>query len=454
MYKKVAVANRGTIAARIIRAMGELSIKTVALCSEVDKDNPYVKKADEFKVIGPAPPKDSYLNHEAVIKAALESGVEAIHPGYGFLSEDYVFAQKVLDAGLFFVGPSPEWLKVMGDKVVARNRMYSKGFPLTPYSKTLTGTYEEQAKEARRVGFPLMIKPSCGGGGIGMIPVQTEDKLVAALEQAASLAERGFGKRDVYAEKMIKNPRHIEFQIVSDGLESVHLFERDCSIQRRRQKVLEEAGAPNIDKETILKMAQKSADVLKDLGYDHLATVETLYSSSKDFGFLEVNPRLQVEHAVTEEVTGVDLVKTQMKLCAGQRVPDIFAATPVFFCGHAIEARIYAEDSRTFFPSPGQLKVFNFPKCMGVRIETGFEEGNVITPYYDPMIAQVIVHGTSREEVLNLLYDALTNFRIEGIKTNIGFLKAMIKYPPYREGKLHTGLAEELVKSPDYKPEG
>jgi acetyl-CoA carboxylase biotin carboxylase subunit len=335
--------------------------------------------------------------------------------------------------------------------------MYAKGFPLTPYSKTLTGSLEEMAKEAKRVGFPLMIKPSRGGGGIGMIPVESEDKLIKALEQAGNLAERGFGNRDLYAEKMIKNPRHVEFQVVSDGIESAHIFERDCSIQRRRQKVIEESSAPNIERDLIKQMAQKSADILRDMGYDHLGTVETLYSSGKDFkdfGFLEVNPRLQVEHAVTEEVAGVDLVKIQIKLCCGQSVSDIFAVTPVLFCGHAIEARIYAEDSRNFFPSPGQLKTFDLPRALGVRIETGFEEGNVITPYYDPMIAQVIAHGPVREEAIDILYDSLSRIRIEGVKTNIGFLKAMLKYPPFREGKVHTGLAEELIKSKDYAPEG
>jgi acetyl-CoA carboxylase biotin carboxylase subunit len=451
MYKKIAVPNRGTVAARIVRALRELSIKSVVLCSEADKDNPYVKQADEFIVIGPPTPKESYLNHESVIKAALDSGCEAIHPGYGFLSEDPEFAKKVLDNGLGFIGPTPYYLKLMGDKVLARNEMYKKGFPLTPYSKTLTGTFEEQAKEARKVGFPLMIKPSHGGGGIGMIPVFTEDKLINALESAANQAERGFGKRDIYVERMLTAPRHIEFQVVSDGVDSVHLFDRDCSIQRRRQKVIEEAGAPLLPLDVIKEMALKASHILGEIGYNHLGTVETLYSS-KCFGFLEVNPRLQVEHAVTEEVTGVDLVKTQIKLSCGQKVPDIFAATPVLFCGHSIEARIYAEDSKKFYPSPGPLKVFQPPRGYGIRIETGFEEGNIISPYYDPMIAQVIVHAPDREKAIDLLYDALCDFPIEGIKTNLGFLKAMLQYPPYREGNIHTGLTDELINSKSYNP--
>ncbi|MDR2459193.1 MAG: ATP-grasp domain-containing protein [Deltaproteobacteria bacterium] len=453
MFKKVTVANRGTVASRVVNSLREMDIRSHVLCSEVDQENPYVREADEFTVIGPAPPKDSYLNQDAIIEAAKKAKSEAIHPGYGFLAESPEFAKRVTDEGLIFIGPSSNWLAIMGDKVAARNEMFNHGFPMSPFSKILTGSYQEQAAEARRIGFPLIIKPAHGGGGIGMITVTSEDKLVGALEAAASQAERGFGRREVYAERMIEKPRHVEFQVVSDGEEAVTLFERDCSIQRRRQKILEEAGAPLLPRAQLEEMGKKAAQILAKIGYDHLGTVETLYSTTgKDFGFLEVNPRLQVEHAITEEITGVDLVKTQLRLAGGQRVADIFALSPVLFCGHSIEARVYAEDSKNFYPSPGPLKVFKPPRVSGVRVETGYAEGGVVTPYYDPMLAQVIVHANTRDMALGLMEEALKAFEVEGIKTNIGFLRALLRYEPFKEGLVHTALAEELIKSPGYKP--
>ncbi|MDR2354103.1 MAG: biotin carboxylase [Deltaproteobacteria bacterium] len=451
MFHKVAVANRGTIAARIVRALRELKILSHVLCSEVDKSNPYVTEADSFTVIGPASPKDSYLNMEAILDAASQAGAEAIHPGYGFLAENATFAKKVRERGLVFIGPSPSFLEIMGDKVLARQRMGDLGLPLTPATPILVGSLEEKVHSARAIGFPLLIKPAGGGGGIGMLPVTTPEKLASAIETAASQAERGFGKSEVYAERLLINPRHVEFQIVGDGQNALHLYERDCSIQRRRQKVLEEAGAPEIAPEKLAKMAITSAEIMAKIGYDHVGTVETLYSEETGFGFLEVNPRLQVEHAVTEEITGVDLVKTQIELASGKKISELFSTTPSS-SGWAIEARIYAEDSLRFLPSPGPLKVFRPPQGSSIRVETGFKEGLTVTPFYDPMLAQVIAHASTRVKALELLFEALGEFAIEGLKTNLGFLRAMLRYPVFQGGRPHTRLAEEFIASQDYQP--
>ncbi|MDR2200311.1 MAG: biotin carboxylase [Deltaproteobacteria bacterium] len=450
MFKRVAVPNRGAVASRVVRALNELGVESLILCSEADKDNPYVAEATFFKVIGPSAPRESYLNQDAVIRAALEGGCDALHPGYGFLSENWEFARKTGEAGLVFIGPSPEFLKTMGDKVSARAVMGGRGFPLSPSTGTLLGTLEEMAREAEKIGFPLLIKPAGGGGGIGMIPVFESGKLQSGLKTAASQAERGFGKSELYAERLLINPRHVEFQIVADGREALHLHERDCSTQRRRQKVVEEAGAPGIEEALLRETAEKAARALASLGYDHLGTVETLYSRESGFSFLELNPRLQVEHAATEEVTGTDLVKIQLRLASGEKLKDILPAGTPEKRGHAVEARIYAEDPLRFLPSPGPLKVFRPPYGGGVRVETGFKEGGVVTPFYDPMIAQVIARGETRGEALDKLSSALEAFRVEGVKTNIPFILALLRHPPFREGGAHTGTSEELVKSPGY----
>ncbi|MDR1164523.1 MAG: biotin carboxylase [Deltaproteobacteria bacterium] len=452
MFRRVAVANRGTVAARIIRALRKLGVESHALCSEADIQCPYAREADGATVIGPAPPKESYLSHEKVIAAALAAKAEAIHPGYGFLAEDAAFARKALEKGLAFIGPSPRFLDIMGDKVAAREAMGRAGLPLGASTGVLSGTLEERAEEAARIGFPLLVKPAGGGGGIGMIPVWERDKLLSALKTAASQAERGFGKSDLYAERLVENPRHVEFQVVAKDGEGVHLFERDCSIQRRRQKIIEEAGAPGIARAELLKMAALSRDILAGMGYDHLATVETLYGEETGFGFLEVNPRLQVEHAVTEEITGADLVVAQLRLASGEKVSDIFPAQPAWESGWAIEARVYAEDSHKFLPSPGPLKVFRPPVMDGVRVETGFAEGGAITPFYDPMIAQVIAKGPDRLAAADLLFEALGAFAIEGLKTNIGFLRSALRHESFLAGKVHANLAAEIIADPHYRP--
>ncbi|MDR1312673.1 MAG: biotin carboxylase [Deltaproteobacteria bacterium] len=451
MFNKVAVANRGTIAARLVRALAGLGVASHVLCSEADRDNPYVEAADGFTVLGAPPPKESYLNRERVAEAALAAGCDAVHPGYGFLAEDAAFAELCRAKGLKFIGPSAKWLRVMGDKVASRDIMREKGFALCPSTGILRGTPEDMARECGELGFPLLIKPAGGGGGIGMVPVSAPEKLPSALEAAASQAERGFGRRELYAERLLVSPRHVEFQIASDGTAARHLRERDCSVQRRRQKVVEEAGAPGVHPDILEAMAARAAEVMAEVGYDHLGTVETLYSPETGFCFLEVNPRLQVEHAVTEEATGTDLVELQVKLASGLGIPELLPASPELG-RHAVECRIYAEDSLRFLPSPGPLKVFRPPKGESVRVETGFREGGAVTPFYDPMIAQVITSAPDRLGALDLMFDALGDFRIEGVKTNIGFLRALMKHGPFREGRVHTTMAEELVKAKGYEP--
>ncbi|MDR2455685.1 MAG: biotin carboxylase [Deltaproteobacteria bacterium] len=453
MFSKLAIANRGAVAARLVRAARDLGVRSVVLCSEADMGLPYAREADDKVVIGPAPPKESYLNKDKVVAAAKRAGAEAVHPGWGFLSEDSSFAQLAEDNGLLFIGPSPKWLEVMGDKVRSREMLSKAGLPAAPATGELAGSLEERAREAKSLGFPLLIKPCGGGGGIGMMPADSDEALLKALEAAESQALRGFGKGAVYAEKLLVRPRHVEFQVLCDKEGSYgHLLDRDCSVQRRRQKVIEEAGAPNLDRGLVAAMAGRAAEVLGELGYDHLGTLETLYSPQTGFCFLEVNPRLQVEHGVTEMAAGFDLAAAQLRLAAGEPLSGVLkGSSPAAFSAHAIEARIYAEDSLRFLPSPGTLKVFRPPKGEGIRVETGYEEGAAVTPFYDPMIAQVIAKGETREKAISKLEEALAAFEIEGLKTNIGFLRLMLRHQSFIEGSLHTSLAEELVKSPGYK---
>ncbi len=447
MFKKVLIANRGAVAARLVKTLRKMGIQSAAVYSEADEKLPYVLEADERRPIGPSPAPQSYLNQEAILDAAQKSGADAVHPGYGFLSENSAFAEKVRERGLTFIGPDPKWLKIMGDKTASLKLMAKEGMPVSPATGILTGDIEEQAREAEKLGFPLLIKPAGGGGGIGMTPVLEKGKLVAALESAAKLASRSFGQAAIYAERLMENPRHVEFQIAADREgAAIHLFERDCSTQRRRQKVVEEAGAPNIPPADLAAMADRAAAIMGALKYDHLGTVETLYSPESGFAFLEVNPRLQVEHGVTEEITGLDLVEAQIRLAAGAKLAETLKR-PEQRKGHAIEARIYAEDPVKFFPSPGPLKVFRPPQGPGVRVETGFQEGAVITPFYDPMIALVIVRGDTREAAMDLMHEALGEFAVEGIKTNIPFVRGLMKYEPFRQGRVHTGLAEEYLAS-------
>lgn len=445
MFSKVVVANRGAVAARVLRSLKALGLRSVALYSDADRDAPYLAMAGEAYCIGPAEPKASYLNQQAILDAVQHTKADGLHPGYGFLSENYRFAQRVQEAGATFIGPSPRWLEAMGHKTRARDLMAAHGMPMCPSSPALVGTAEQAAAEARAVGFPVLVKPANGGGGIGMLPAHDEAELTIAMERARSLATRSFGDAEIYLERLLQKPRHIEFQILADKYGTVrHIYERDCSIQRRHQKVIEEACAPGLARGDVEATATRIEQILSTLGYDNIGTVETLYDPGVGFSFLEMNTRLQVEHAVTEEVTGLDLVAAQVQLAAGRRLAEVIPET-IAIKGHAVEARVYAEDPQRFFPSAGPLKVFRPPSGEGIRIETGYAEGGTVTPFYDPMLAKVIAHGSSRDVALDRLILALDNFAVEGVKTNIPFVLAVLADESFRAGLVHTSLSAEVL---------
>lgn len=445
-FQKVLVANRGAAASRIIRALGELDIASVAIFSDADAKAPYLQVATEAFCIGAAPARESYLRAEKIIAVARESGADAIHPGYGFLSENAAFAHAVADAGMTFIGPSPRWIEAMGHKTEARDLMRRHGMPVTAGSELLGETGDDIAATARRIGYPVLVKPAAGGGGIGMIVAQDEASLSRGVERARSLATRSFGNGQVYLERYLARPRHIEFQFLADRYGAArHLFERDCSLQRRHQKVVEEAPAPALSRDALDAIVNAATYILARLGYDNIGTIEMLRADDGGFSFLEMNTRLQVEHAVTEMVTGIDIVKAQIGLAAGRAISDVLPEE-IALDGHAVEARIYAEDPQSFMPSPGRLERYRpcSPKP-GLRIETGYAEGCEVTPFYDPMLAKVIAHGATRDEALDTLTTALADFEVQGVKTNIPFILRALRHEPFRAGALHTGLAADIA---------
>ncbi|KPK19811.1 MAG: biotin carboxylase [Betaproteobacteria bacterium SG8_41] len=445
MFSKVLVANRGAVAARVLRALYELGVKTAAVYSEADYGAPYLELASETYAIGAAPARDSYLNQDVLLEVITRSGVEGVHPGYGFLSENAEFAQRVLDSGARFIGPSPRWIAAMGHKTRARELAAHHGMPVARGSGVLPAEDEAVLAAARAIGFPVLVKPAGGGGGIGMLPAKDENELIAAVERSRSMAARGFGNAEVYLERLVERPRHVEFQVLGDlhgG--AAHLFERDCSTQRRNQKVIEEAPAPVIGRAEAESMATRVASIVRDMGYDNIGTVEMLYGPDGSFSFLEMNTRLQVEHGVTEEVTGVDLVKAQVRCAAGERLGEILPAA-IEVKGHAVQARVYAEDPRNFFPSPGKLKVFRPPQDPGIRVETGYAEGRDVTPHYDPMIAKVIVHAATRAQAIERLIEGLEVFEIQGPKNNIPAVLAVLRSDAFRSGEVHTGIIPQVL---------
>jgi acetyl-CoA carboxylase biotin carboxylase subunit len=445
MFNKVLVANRGAVAARVIRALKVLGIRTVAVYSEADAGLPYMALADETYAIGDPDPRFSYLNADVLLDVLRRSGADGLHPGYGFLSENAPFAERVNASGACFIGPSPRWIAAMGHKTRARDLMAQHGMPMDTSSALLNEDDQRTLTEARRIGYPVLVKPAGGGGGIGMLPARDDAELLKAVVQARSLALRSFGNAELYLERLIDRPRHVEFQVLADRYGSVrHLFERDCSVQRRHQKVIEEAGAPRIPRAQVVKTAETITGILARLGYDVIGTVETLYDGAGGFNFLEMNTRLQVEHAVTEEVTGIDLVTSQVRLAFGERL-DVVLPGEVTLRGHAIEARIYAEDPVRFFPSPGPLRTLRLPSGDGIRVETGYAEGNQVTPYYDPMIAKVIVRAATRAEAIARLAEALDATVIEGVKTNIPFVRQVLLSPEFSAGDVRTGLGPEIL---------
>jgi len=445
MFNKVLVANRAAVAARVLRALNAMGVRSVAVYSEADAGAPYLDMASETYAIGPAPARESYLNQDVILGVLRKSHADGLHPGYGFLSENAEFAHKVGAAGARFIGPSPRWIDAMGHKTRAREIAARYGMPMSKGSDVLPDNNDTILAAARAIGFPVLVKPAGGGGGIGMLPAKDEAELLSAVERSRSMATRGFGNAEVYLERLLERPRHVEFQVLGDAHgAAAHLFERDCSTQRRNQKVIEEAPAPGIERRVVDALANRIAGIVQTIGYDNIGTVEMLMGADGSFNFLEMNTRLQVEHGVTEEVTGVDLVQAQVRSAAGERLAEILPAT-IEVKGHAIQARVYAEDPKNFFPSPGKLTVFRPPREAGVRVDTGYAEGRDVTPHYDPMIAKVIVRGETRGQAIDKLIGALEAFEIQGLKNNIPAVLAILRAEPFRAGLVHTGLIPEVL---------
>jgi acetyl-CoA carboxylase biotin carboxylase subunit len=441
--KKLLIANRGEIALRIHRACHEMGIETVAVHSTADADAMHVRLADQAVCIGPPAATDSYLNIPNIISAAEISGADAIHPGYGFLSENAKFAEIVEAHGLIFVGPKPEHIRIMGDKVEAKRTAGALGLPLVPGSDGAISDVEEAKALAAEIGYPVLIKAASGGGGRGMKVVPSEDQLETLMQQAGSEAKAAFGDATVYMEKYLGNPRHIEFQVFGDGNgQAIHLGERDCSLQRRHQKVLEEAPSPIITAEERSRMGGVVAKAMADMGYRGAGTIEFLWEDG-EFYFIEMNTRLQVEHPVTEMITGLDLVREQIRVAEGH--PLTLRQQDVQFRGHAIECRINAEDPRTFAPSPGTVTMYHAPGGMHVRVDSGLYQGYKVPPYYDSMIAKLIVYGTTREGALRRLRRALNEFVIEGMKTTIPLHKALLDDPEFQKGDYTIKWLEEWL---------
>ena len=442
--EKVLIANRGEIALRIHRACHEMGIKTVAVHSTADADAMHVRLADETVCIGPPPASESYLNIPAIISAAEISQADAIHPGYGFLSENARFAEIVESHDIIWIGPKPEHIRTMGDKIEAKLTAARLGLPLVPGSDGPVASIEEARKVAAATGYPLIVKAASGGGGRGMKVVTSADSLESQISQARTEAKNAFGDDTVYIEKYLGDPRHIEFQVFGDGQgNAIHLGERDCSLQRRHQKVLEEAPSPAISPEQREEMGHLVARAMAEMGYRGAGTIEFLYENG-EFYFIEMNTRLQVEHPVTEAITGLDLVREQIRIAEGH--PLTLRQQDVVFRGHAIECRINAEDPRTFAPSPGQVTQYHAPGGMNVRVDSGLYAGYRVPPYYDSMIAKLIVYGTTRNGALRRLRRALEEFVIEGVKTTIPLHQALLDDPDFQAGDYTIKWLEEWLK--------
>ncbi|MBO9129285.1 acetyl-CoA carboxylase biotin carboxylase subunit [Bacillus sp. 165] len=444
MFSKILIANRGEIAVRIMKTCKKLGIQTVAVYSEADEHSPHVKLADEAYYIGGPRVHESYLNLEKIMQVAKEAKADAIHPGYGLLSENTSFAARCEEEGIVFIGPSKEVITKMGSKIESRKAMMEAGVPVVPGITTAIPTVEEAIAIANQIGYPVMLKASSGGGGIGMQVVDTEQTLVQAFESNQTRAKNFFGNGEMYIEKLITDAHHIEIQVLADAHgNTVYLWERECSVQRRNQKVIEEASSPFLDEATRHAMGEVAVKAAKSLGYVNAGTIEFLVDHEKNFYFLEMNTRLQVEHPVTEEITGLDLVEQQIRIAEGH--PLSFTQAEIARNGHALEARIYAEDPKTFFPSPGKIHTLDLPEH--VRIDHCLEEGITITPFYDPMIAKVIVHGATREDAIAKLQQALQETKIEGIKTNISMLLSVLEDETFQSGVYTTSFVQQqLIK--------
>jgi acetyl-CoA carboxylase, biotin carboxylase subunit len=446
MFKKILIANRGEIAVRVIRACHDLGIPAVAVYSEVDRTALHVLRADEAYPIGPAPAAESYLNIPRILEAARLSGVDAIHPGYGFLSENPKFARACRKAGIKFIGPPPESMELMGSKTRARQQMEKAGVPFVPGTSRGLESLKEAETVAERLGCPVMLKAAAGGGGKGMRLVSTRAELASALEGARSEAQRAFGDGEVYIEKAIINPRHIEMQVLADeNGNTVYLGERDCSVQRRHQKVVEECPSPSVNSEMRQRMGEIAVKAAQAAGYTNAGTIEFLADRDGNFYFLEMNTRLQVEHPVTEMVTGMDLVQLQIRIAAGEKLP--FRQQDIQLRGHAIECRIYAEDpDNNYFPSPGRITSLTEPSGPGIRVDSGVYEGWNVPLEYDPLLAKLIAYGETRQQAIGRSRRALQECFVGGVKSNLALFQRILSHPEFLAGNADTGL---LARMPD-----
>ncbi|MCP4726549.1 MAG: acetyl-CoA carboxylase biotin carboxylase subunit [bacterium] len=447
--KKVLIANRGEIALRIMNACKEMGIKTVAVYSSADKDALHTMSADEAYFIGEAPASESYLKGELIIETAHKAKCDAIHPGYGFLAENGDFAQSVIDSGLEFVGPPPKAIREMGNKTLARKIMTAAGVPVVPGTADPIKDIKKAKKTADEIGYPILIKAAGGGGGKGMRKIESPDDFDDGLKRAVSEASSSFGNPLVYIEKYLEKPRHIEFQILADKHgNTVHLFERECSIQRRHQKVIEEAPSPTLTAEERMKFGEIAVRAAEACGYSNAGTVEFLMDAHRNFYFLEMNTRIQVEHPVTEEVTGIDLVQEQFKISSGDKLG--FSQNDIKLRGHSIESRIYAEDPlNDFYPSIGLIKELSEPTGNGIRIESGIKGSSEISIYYDPLIAKLVCTGQNRQGAMNRTKQALNDYVITGLKTNLAFCNFVMEHKKFRGGDFDTNFINEFFE-PEY----
>ena len=443
MFQKILIANRGEIALRIQRACRELGIHSVAVHSTADAEAMHVRLADESVCIGPPPARDSYLNIPAILSAALVTGAEAIHPGYGFLSENAGFAEMVEAHGMTFIGPSSAHIRMMGDKIAAKEAMAKLGVPLVPGSDGVVADIAKARDVAAHVGYPVLIKASAGGGGRGMKVARSADELEDAFRIARTEARAAFGNDAVYMEKYLDHPRHIELQILADGHGNVvHFGERDCSLQRRHQKLLEEAGSPALDAAGRNRLGATATAALRKLGYRNAGTLEFLYQDGQ-FAFIEMNTRLQVEHPITEMVCGIDLVREQIRIAAGAALG--YGQSEIIFTGHAIECRINAEDPSTFMPTPGRVTAFHAPGGLGVRVDSALYAGYFVPPYYDSLVAKLIVHAPTRADAINRMRRALDEFAVVGIQTTIPLHQRIVDDPEFQRGDYTIHWLERFV---------
>jgi len=454
LIKKILVANRGEIAVRIIKACQEMNIKTVAIYTNVDSDAPHVHLADETINLGDPTPIESYLNISKIIKIAQETNAEAIHPGYGFLAENPDFAKSCIDVGIIFIGPKPNVIALMGDKIEAKKTMQKAGVPVIPGYNGEKQDAQTLIKEGKKIGFPLLVKAAAGGGGKGMRIVHSQDKLEESIESAKRESKSAFGDDTVFLEKYLDKPRHIEFQILSDEHgNTIHLFERECSIQRRHQKIIEETPSPVMNPDLREKMGLSAVSAAKTVGYTNAGTVEFMVDGNLNFYFMEMNTRLQVEHPITELTTGIDLVKWQIRIASGKELT--LKQNDLFQRGHAIECRIYAEDpSNGFLPSVGTLEKVEVPTGPNIRDDSGIHSGMKITPYYDPMLAKLVAYSENRHECINKMIWALSRYVILGVTTNVPFLKKVLEHEEFKKGNITTHFIENYFKDWTIKKRG